>query len=380
MLEIKNDASLFEGFDVEEQKPVIETTDKVEDGKAVNLEINSSTDLGKEIEANLKGESTDDDPEEKPEEAPENKEDDKPEDNKPEENKVDDSTDDSDEQSYSFKAIAEYLSAEGVVDADGLEDLEDNPEVLTYVVEKSVDKRIKEYKESLPPLVAQLAEYLENGGDESKFIETLAKPIDYKTIDLENEANQELVVRKLLQLQELDATDIDDLIESYKDSLTLEKQATIATKQLSKVDNKRTEQLVKEQELEAAESQKKVDEYISTVKSTITNTKQLAGLNIEDKEKTAFTDYILKRNPKTGLTKYQEELNENYVQNSIELAYLKFKKYDFSKVEKKAESEAAKKLKAKVFGKNESAPKGKSKESVDQIDFSAFRSMFGKSK
>lgn len=375
MLETSNDASLFEGFDLEEQKEVqIEGTEK----NALNLEIGTSSDLGREIEANLAGlepeEKEEDEPEVEPEVEtkvePEAKTEDEPE------VKVEDEEHNS--EGYSFKAIAEYLGAEGVLDVDGLDDLEDNPEVLTYVVEKSVDKRIKEYKSSLPPLVAQLTEYLENGGDADKFIDTLSKPVDYKTVDLEDESNQELVVRELLKLQDTDAADIDELIESYKDSLTLEKQSRLALKQLSKVDGKRTEALVKEQELEAQNSQKQIDEYITSVKSTITGSKQLAGLNVEDREKEQFMDYILKRNPKTGLTKYQEELNENYVKNSVELAYLKFKKYDFSKAEKKAESEAAKKLKAKVFGKSESAPKGKTREAADSVDFSAFRSMFGK--
>lgn len=372
MLEIKNDASLFEGFDVEEQKEVqVEATES----NALNLAIGTSSDLGKEIEANLAGIEPETPEEDEPEVEPETKV-------EPEveaEPKVEDEPEpEHNSEGYSFKAIAEYLGSEGVVDVDGLDDLEDNPEVLTYIVEKSVKNKIKEYKESLPPLVSQLAEYLENGGDVDKFVSTLSKPIDYKTIDLESEDNQELVVREYLKTQEYDTNDIDELIESYKDSLVLEKQAQMATKQLSKVDGKRTEQLVKEQELEAQESQKQLDEYISTVKNTITGSKQLAGLNIEDREKELFTDYILKRNPKTGLTKYQEELNENYVKNSVELAYLKFKKYDFSKAEKKAESEAAKKLKAKVFGKSESAPKGKTREAADSVDFSAFRSMFGK--
>jgi len=374
MLETSNDASLFEGFSVEERE--VETIQS-EEKSGFGLGIETSSDLAKEIEANLKGETPEvEDEEDETPEIPEEQEKSKEEEEVPEEKLNDEDEDET--PSYSFKAIGEYLQSEGVIDIEGLDELEDSPEVLSYIVEKSVSKEISKYKESLPPLVAQLAEYLENGGDEEKFLETLTKPIDYKNIDLDVESNQELVVREYLRSQEVDVADIDGLIESYKDSLVLEKQANIAAKQLSKVDGKRTEALVKQQEEEAKEAQRQVDEYIEKVKNTVTNSKELAGLKVEDRERQEFTDYLLKRNPKTGLTKYQEDVNKDYVKNSVELAYLKFKNYDFSKVEKKAETEAAKKLKSKLFGKNESAPKGKTKEVVDKIDFSAFRSVFGK--
>ena len=372
MLEIKNDASLFEGFELEE--PLVEEAKK--DSKdIVNFEIGSGSTLGAEIEKNLAGIE-----EEKKEDKEKVEEVEAKEETKVEETEEKDEADDVEtvDPAYSFKAIGEYLKAEGVIDVDGFDELEDSPEVLSYIVEKSVSKGVDRYKESLPPLVSQLVDYLENGGDETKFLETLQKPLDLKSIDLEVESNQELVVREYLKSLEYDVEDIDELIETYKDSLVLEKQSNIAMKKLNVSDSKRTEQLVKEQAEEAKENQKKVDEYIEKVKGTVNNTKQLAGLNIEDTEKNTFIDYMLKRSPKSGLTKYQEELNEDYVKNSVELAYLKFKKYDFSKIEKKAQSQAAKDLKNKVFGKTEGAPKGKTQSAAEGVDFSAFRSMFGK--
>lgn len=290
-------------------------------------------------------------------------------------------TETKEEQSYSFKAIVEYLDEEGVLEYDKeLQELEDSPELLSISISKKIDSGIERYKDSLPEVVAELVDFIELGGDPSKYLQSLYRPLDIKSLDLGQEQDQELVVREYLKAQEFDLKDIDELIESYKDGLVLEKQALMASKKIEKLYDKQTAELVKQQEAIIEQNQKKSQDYIDSIKSTINSSKSLAGLDIVDKEKKEFEEYLLKVNPKTNMTKYQEDLSKDYVKNSVELAYLKFKNYDFTKAKQAGKSEATKEIRNKIFTKNEKPPVGKTQSEAQAVDFSAFRSMFSNNK
>lgn len=391
MIETINSApELFDGFElnVDPIQPVLDLekeSDKAKETKntVTGINILTSDQQAEALSKALLDEEEDDKEPEKEKEEEENKSEEK-EENKEKEKEAEKSKEkesEDDEANYSFKGILEYLDSESIIEFDEeLKKLDDDPELLTVAINKSITKGIESYKESLPEIVNELVEFIENGGDPSKYVESLYKPIDINDLDLEEEADQELIVREYLKALETDSKDIDELIESYKDGLILEKQAKVASKKINTLYEKQREELIKEQEQIVEHNKKKSQEYISNIETTINTSKTLAGLTIPDKEKKEFSDYLLKVNPKTGMTKYQEELNKDYVKNSVELAYLKYKNYDFSKAENKGKTEAVKEMKSKIFTKTESTVKGKTKENAKEVDFSAFKSMFSNRK
>lgn len=349
-----------------------EAEKKLDDFKG--LEIHTSDSFAKQMEKEFSGEEEVEDKKD-----PEDKEvkTEKPEDKKTED-KVDTKKEDKkdeeevDDTKYSFKGLASYLSEEGIIDFEDSDELADTPEILIESVKKEISNGINSYKESVPEVGKKFLEYLEKGGDESKFYQSLERPIDLDNVDLEDEDTQEVVVREYLKQLGYDASEIDETIEGYKDGLLLEKQSKLASKKLDKIYEKRNESLIKEQEQLIEDNNKKITAYLNNVKETIKSSKSLAGLEVPEKEKGDFTDYLLKVNPKTGLTKYQEDLNVDQVKNSIELAYLKFKKYDFSKAQRKAETKVTQELKNKIFQKSESTVKGKTQDDAAKVDFSGF--------
>lgn len=381
MIETFNNADLFAdlGLDADPIKPIIINDKTANDAESkINNLIGIAKTSEQEAEAlskELLGEVEDkeDKEDDKTNEEGESKDKKSEDDKSSEEDK-----ESSEEQSYSFKAIVEYLDEEGILEySNDLKDLEDNPELLAVSINKKIESGIDNYKESLPEVVADLVSFIELGGDPSKYLESLYRPIDPNELDLGQEADQELVVREYLKAQEFDAKDIDELIESYKDGLVLEKQAKVASKKLESIYSKQTEQLVKQQEAIVEENRKKSTEYIESIKSTINTSKSLAGLEIPDKEKKDFSEYLLKVNPKTNMTKYQEDLAQDYVKNSVELAYLKFKKYDFTKAKQEGKSDATKEMKNKIFKTNEKTiSTGKSPNDNKAVDFSPFKKMF----
>lgn len=267
--------------------------------------------------------------------------------------------DDNDDVNYSYKAIAQYLAEQGVIDYEDSEDIEDSPEILENVVLQTAKNMVEEYKESIPDEAKSFLDYLEKGGDPSKYLESLTKPIDIENIDLENEDNQKAVLREFLKTQDYSPEEIEDELKDYEDALILEKKAKTASKKLEKIYNKRKQELIQQQELELANRQKQYEEYIRTLNSTIENSSTLGGLSVGPTEKKDFQKYLLVRD-KEGLTQYEREVQENPIQTQLDLAYLKFKKFDFSKLANKVKTQEAKRIKGLIKTKDTTV-KGKSK-------------------
>lgn len=291
------------------------------------------------------------------------------------EEEVDKNTDgDSDidnKDSYSYKAFAKYLNDEGIVDFEDNDEIEDTPEVLFESVKKTIQKEIESYKNSIPAKAKDIIEYLEKGGDIDKYLNTIQKPFDIKDMDLNSESDQERIVREFLRSQDYTPEEINEAVIDAKDSLLLEKQATLASKKLDKIFSKKEQDLLSEQSEQQELQKSQYVEYINNIQNVIDTSTEMAGLPLSEKERKEFKTYLLAVD-KEGKTQYQKD-TENDPKTQIELAYLKFTKYDFSKAKRSGETEATKKLKD-IFKKNEVTPKS-AKEVVNENsdnDLSAF--------
>lgn len=303
--------------------------------------------------------------------------------NKQEDESTEDTEDKSEDEEgdkFSYKAFLSHLNDEGVIAFEDKEDLDDTPDLVYESVKTTIQEGIKSYKDSIPDEGKRFLDYLEKGGDPTKYIETLQKPLDITSLDLDSEADQERVMREYLKTQDYTSEEIDETIADYKEGLLLDKQSKVAAKKLEKTFEKRTQDLIKQQELEAESKAEQYNTYINTVSSTIDNSSELAGLEITKAEKDSFKKYLLARD-KEGLTAYERAYQEDPVKTQLELAYLKFKNYDFASAKKKGESEATKKLNWKLQS-NDKTVKGKSSVEVKDEDgsFDAFKAFLGKQK
>lgn len=261
------------------------------------------------------------------------------------------------EVQYDFSSIISYLAQEGIVDVDEDEEFEDSENGLTAAIQTTINRQVESYKRSLPSIVGELADYIEKGGDPRRFMGAVSGPLDLAALDLTREGDQELVVREYLKTQDYDVAEITETIDGYKDGLLLAKQAAIAQKKLAKITEAERQAVIAEQTREAKLKEDTYQNYVSSITKTIKESKSIAGLEIKDKDKDTFQNYLLKIG-KDGRTGYQRDLQENMIQSSIDLAYLKFKKYDFSKVAKAAETEATKKIKLSLTKTSDRNPHG----------------------
>lgn len=367
--------SIFGGFSTETPANKIEGLSTADDENSEELTDDIINKLTEDQEEDLVEDSDDDAKEDDSEESTE--EDDGDDEEEVEDNSTEDeSEDESEEVEYSYKALASYLAEQGIIDFEDSEDIEDNPEILEEAVLNTAKNLVKEYKESIPEEGKLFLDYLEQGGDPSKYLQTFEKPLDFQNLDLEDEKVQKRVVAEFLKTQDYEEDEIKEILQDYEDGLILGKQAKIASKKLEKLNSKKQEQLIAQQQAELEKRQEAVEKYIGDIKSAINSSNTLGGLEVSTADKKEFEKYLLQKD-KSGQTQYEKELKENPMQTQIELAYLKFKKFNFEKLAKQVKTSETKRIRNLVKVKDKTVS-GKSKQIARKKsgDLSGFKQLF----
>ena len=212
-----------------------------------------------------------------------------------------------------FDAMAEKLNWE-------FEDDEDKP--------KSVDELINYFQNvieenSKPEYSSEEVEALDNfvkqGGDLKKYL-TIDAELDLDDIDIEDEANQKLVVKQLLKEKGFSTKKIDKLVSRYEEAGLLEDEAQDALEDLKEIKEERKKQLLEDQKKAYREQLQRQQQFYDNVVSEIKGLKNIRGITVPEKDKKVLMDYILK--PDTdGKTKYQKDYAKGGVKNLIESAY-----------------------------------------------------------
>lgn len=212
-----------------------------------------------------------------------------------------------------FDAVAEKLNWE-------FEEGEDKP--------KSVDELINYFQNvieenSKPEYSSEEVEALDNfvkqGGDLKKYL-TIDAELDLDDIDIEDEANQKLVVKQLLKEKGFSTKKIDKLVSRYEEAGLLEDEAQDALEDLKEIKEERKKQLLEDQKKAYREQLQRQQQFYDNVVSEIKGLKNIRGITVPEKDKKVLMDYILK--PDTdGKTKYQKDYAKGGVKNLIESAY-----------------------------------------------------------
>ena len=231
---------------------------------------------------------------------------------------------------------------------------------LSSIVKTNVESLLDEELSVGDGTLKKLHEFVKNGGDPKRFMEVYYNPINYAEINLEDENIQERAVRDLLEKQGYDSEEINDKLDNYKDSGILEKEAKMAKKKLSFLQDKDKETLLERQKEEIKAKEKQDNEYWDEVKTTINKWDKVGDFPIADKDKNTFFDYLNKKD-RDGLTAYQKDLMGDKAA-AIKMAYIQFKKFNIEDVKKSVKSEVTKKVKESITKFNSSNKSGKSKQ------------------
>lgn len=212
-----------------------------------------------------------------------------------------------------FDAVAEKLNWE-------FEEGEDKP--------KNVDELINYFQNiieenSKPEYSSEEVEALDNfvkqGGDLKKYL-TIDAELDLDDIDIEDEANQKLVVKQLLKEKGFSTKKIDKLVSRYEEAGLLEDEAQDALEDLKEIKEEKKKQLLEDQKKAYQIQLQRQQQFYDNVVSEIKGLKNIRGITVPEKDKKVLMDYILK--PDTdGKTKYQKDYAKGGVKNLIESAY-----------------------------------------------------------
>lgn len=212
-----------------------------------------------------------------------------------------------------FDAMAEKLNWE-------FEEGEEKP--------KSVDELINYFQNvieenSKPEYSSEEVEALDNfvkqGGDLKKYL-TIDAELDLDDINIEDEANQKLVVKQLLKEKGFSTKKIDKLVSRYEEAGLLEDEAQDALEDLKEIKEEKKKQLLEDQKKAYQIQLQRQQQFYDNVVSEIKGLKNIRGITVPEKDKKVLMDYILK--PDTdGKTKYQKDYAKGGVKNLIESAY-----------------------------------------------------------
>lgn len=258
----------------------------------------------------------------------------------------DDEEDDSDEAD--FKPFVQALHEKFGWDFTD-ETLEDNSfdgviNHLSSIVESNVEAIIDEELSVGDGSLKKMYEYMKDGGDPKKFVDVYFRPVDYSSVDLEDNDDMQIkVVSDLLSRQGYDNDEIKDKIETYKEANILEKEANIAKKKMVAIEAKEKESIILEQKEYLKQKEEAQKNYWNSVKTSIKNWEKVGDFPIVEKDKDNFFRYLTERD-KEGRTQYEKELAQDK-EAAIKMAYIQYKKFNTESIKKTVKSEVTKDIK-----------------------------------
>ena len=194
-------------------------------------------------------------------------------------------------------------------------------ELVDYIKNVVETNSVPEYADER---IAQLDQYVKNGGNFEDFYQTQQRTISYDNIDIEDESNQKQVVRDYYKLQGMSDEQINRKIERYEDADMLEDEATDAVNYLKAYEEQRAQYMAQQQEAQRQAQEQQAMQFAQDLTNGINNLTNIRGISIPKEDKKALYDYITKTDA-DGLTAYQKEFNGNLVNNLIESAYFTMK-------------------------------------------------------
>ena len=194
-------------------------------------------------------------------------------------------------------------------------------EFVEYMSKVAEENSIPQYADDR---IAQLDQYVKNGGRFEDFYQTQQRSMYYDNIDIEDESNQKAVVRDYYKLQGMNDEQINRKIERYEDADMLEDEATDAVNYLKSYEAQQAQYMAQQQEAQRQAQEQQAAQFVEDLTNGINGLADIRGIAIPKEDKKALYDYITKTDA-DGLTQYQKDFNGNLVNNLIESAYFTMK-------------------------------------------------------
>lgn len=192
--------------------------------------------------------------------------------------------------------------------------------------------------------IAQLDEYVKNGGKFEDFYQKQQETLSFDNLDLENEDNQKSIIRELLKHNGYSDEQINNKISRYEDADMLYDESNDALDRLKVIRQQEIEESKKQQQEYARQQEEQNRQFFQSVQNDINNLNTIRGISIPKEDRAALYEYIFKVD-QDGVSQYQRDFNKNLSKNLIESAYFTMKGDSLvSGAKRDGETSAAEKL------------------------------------
>jgi hypothetical protein len=154
---------------------------------------------------------------------------------------------------------------------------------VTNIKQEVASKAPAQLFESLPEELQYAAKYVADGGQDLKSLfQALAQVEQVRALDVDNENDQEQIVRSYLQARGEDEADVEEEISTLKDLNTLEKRAKQYKPKLDQMQEQIVQQHVAEQEQRKQQQQQAAAAYQQNVFEAL-RPAEINGLKLDKK-------------------------------------------------------------------------------------------------
>lgn len=252
-------------------------------------------------------------------------------------------TEESDDFSY-VPLFQELVDSNVLLETE--KEYEDSVDGLKEWLDDTKRANFQEYKESIVnPIAQQFIDFLESGGSPDEFIQRSSEFPDYANLNLEDEDTAKNVLRDHFSIQGYENQEIEDIINEYSEIGSLQKHAKNAQSKLIKHAEKEIEALTKEQKRVEAERIAKLEKEAEDLKAAIYESDNISGFKLTATDKDKFYQYLTKPVKQDSRGRiYTQSMLDTTEEDKLKMAYFKFRKFDLSEIENKAQSKAVQDL------------------------------------
>lgn len=176
-------------------------------------------------------------------------------------------------------------------------------------------------------------------------------------LDTENEKHATAMLNEYYQKTGMEPDEIKDRLAELKDMDFITKEAKVAQRFLAKEEKKEADAKAKADADAIAEEQRKTDDYIAGVKTSIDELEEIADFKLTKKMRSDFKDYLFKEDA-SGMTAARKAAKDP--ERRLRLAFMDFVDYNKKDFEIKAKTAVTKEFKKKTsrFTSKKSSTKG----------------------
>ena len=282
---------------------------------------------------------------------------------------------DEEEEENAFRVFAEMQRENGIIDFED-DDFEESDEWLMSKISGTVDKKVEDYKDTMPLEIKYLLDNYEEGVPLTELMNMQSQEQVFESITSEqlesNEGLQKNLVKELLTRSGWSPERVQKKLQRYEDTGVLQEEAEDALASLVEGQKAEKEAYVQRQKEEKQNRVEAHDKWLTDLKGHIGEKEEIIpGFTMSPKDKEAVYKGITKldKNGKNEIMRAREVDPEF----DLKIAYLAtVLKWDFSAFERQSTSKATKKL-AGVIKNTKKAGSRPSRGTSKSVDFGTMR-------